>query len=440
MLQDDRAYSEMGSYIPPYSTEFGYDMDRDQPLFPADSQGFSSPVDGKPKIFLMGLRKSGKSSIQRVVFHKMAPNDTPYLESTHRIEKNDVSDCSFIKFQIWDFPGQFNFCDVLFQPELIFKASCAVIFVIDAQDDYHEAVNELHKILKKALHSNMNIKFDVFIHKVDCLNDDQKIDIQRDISQRVMSAAEDTYCDSGASNLYIGFHLTTIYDHSIFEAFSKVVQRLIPCLDAFEELLDIFITNSMVDKAFLFDVSSKIYLATDSSVVDMPTYELCCDMIDVVVDVAAIYTPHSDLVDPPFSAQTGATIMLNNDTVLYLRGINQYMALACLMHEESLEKMGLIEYNFQIIKDGLQRLLEVSQQRVQDEHVTLLAQQQQQRQRLLDGMHDNDRGAGNFSDIDCEVVDEEEEDDDEDVGRLALGPTAPRVRKQHFDRRLGNSG
>ncbi|OON16917.1 hypothetical protein X801_07256, partial [Opisthorchis viverrini] len=70
-------------------------------------------------------------------------------------------------------------------------------------DDYHEAVNELHKILKKALHSNMNIKFDVFIHKVDCLNDDQKIDIQRDISQRVMSAAEDTYCDSGASNLYI---------------------------------------------------------------------------------------------------------------------------------------------------------------------------------------------------------------------------------------------
>ncbi|KER20076.1 hypothetical protein T265_11297 [Opisthorchis viverrini] len=332
----------------------------------------------------------------------------------------------------------------------------------------------------------MNIKFDVFIHKVDCLNDDQKIDIQRDISQRVMSAAEDTYCDSGASNLYIGsapshyslpvlyndrFHLTTIYDHSIFEAFSKVVQRLIPCLDAFEELLDIFITNSMVDKAFLFDVSSKIYLATDSSVVDMPTYELCCDMIDVVVDVAAIYTPHSDLVDPPFSAQTGATIMLNNDTVLYLRGINQYMALACLMHEESLEKIGtyyaevallrshsrdandsenpavqfgvgflpsvgLIEYNFQIIKDGLQRLLEVSQQRVQDEHVTLLAQQQQ-RQRLLDGMHDNDRGAGNFSDIECEAVDE---DDDEDVGRLALGPTASRVRKQHFDRRLGNSG
>ncbi|VDQ07511.1 unnamed protein product [Trichobilharzia regenti] len=90
------------------------------------------------------------------------------------------------------------------------------------------------------------------------------------------------------------FHLTTIYDHSIFEAFSKVVQKLIPYLDAFEHLLNIFITNSMVDKAFLFDVASKIYLATDSNAVDMQTYELCCDMIDVVVDVAAIYT-NSDL-------------------------------------------------------------------------------------------------------------------------------------------------
>lgn len=52
--------------------------------------------------------------------------------------------------------------------------------------------------------------------------------------------------------------------------------------------------------------------------------------------------PRSDFVDPTVSEKTGATVMLNNDTVLYLRGVNQYMALACLMHEESLEKMGIM--------------------------------------------------------------------------------------------------
>lgn len=47
--------------------------------------------------------------------------------------------------------------------------------------------------------------------------------------------------------------------------------------------------NSAIEKAFLFDVVSKIYIATDSSPVDMQSYELCCDMIDVVIDVSCIY-------------------------------------------------------------------------------------------------------------------------------------------------------
>lgn len=44
-----------------------------------------------------------------------------------------------------------------------------------------------------------------------------------------------------------------------------------------------------MEKSFLFDVVSRIYLATDLNPVDMSSYELCCDMIDVVVDVSCIY-------------------------------------------------------------------------------------------------------------------------------------------------------
>lgn len=45
----------------------------------------------KPKILLFGLRRSGKSSIQKVVFHKMSPNETLFLESTNKIVKEDIS-------------------------------------------------------------------------------------------------------------------------------------------------------------------------------------------------------------------------------------------------------------------------------------------------------------------------------------------------------------
>ena len=85
--------------------------------------------------------------------------------------------------------------------------------------------------------------------------------------------------------VHLSFYLTSIYDHSIFEAFSKVVQKLIPQLPTLENLLNVFISNSQIEKAFLFDVISKIYVAT----VNMQSYELCFDMIDVVIDVSCIY-------------------------------------------------------------------------------------------------------------------------------------------------------
>lgn len=47
-----------------------------------------------------------------------------------------------------------------------------------------------------------------------------------------------------SSGHFHSFYLTSIYDHSIFEAFSKVVQKLIPQLPTLENLLNIFISVS----------------------------------------------------------------------------------------------------------------------------------------------------------------------------------------------------
>ena len=74
--------------------------------FEAEADGGGGGAEERPKILLMGLRRSGKSSIQKVVFHKMSPNETLFLEATNKIQKDDVSNSSFVQFSIWDFPGQ----------------------------------------------------------------------------------------------------------------------------------------------------------------------------------------------------------------------------------------------------------------------------------------------------------------------------------------------
>uniref|UniRef100_A0A452FD04 Ras-related GTP-binding protein n=1 Tax=Capra hircus TaxID=9925 RepID=A0A452FD04_CAPHI len=322
-------------------------------LFLDFSDPFSTEV--KPRILLMGLRRSGKSSIQKVVFHKMSPNETLFLESTNKICREDVSNSSFVNFQIWDFPGQIDFFDPTFDYEMIFRGTGALIFVIDSQDDYMEALARLHLTVTRAYKVNTDINFEVFIHKVDGLSDDHKIETQRDIHQR----ANDDLADAGLEKIHLSFYLTSIYDHSIFEAFSKVVQKLIPQLPTLENLLNIFISNSGIEKAFLFDVVSKIYIATDSTPVDMQTYELCCDMIDVVIDISCIYGLKEDGAGTPYDKESTAIIKLNNTTVLYLKEVTKFLALVCFVREESFERKGLIDYNFHCFRKAIHEVFEV---------------------------------------------------------------------------------
>jgi hypothetical protein len=131
----------------------------------------------------------------------------------------------------------------------------------------------------------------VFVHKVDgelFLSDEAKYDCRRDVMQQV----SDELADAGffsSDAVPISYHLTSIYDHSVFEAFSRVVQRLIPELPTLEHLLNVLVSTCSMEKAYLFDVASKLYISTDSSPVDMQSVELCSDMIDVVLDVSGIY-------------------------------------------------------------------------------------------------------------------------------------------------------
>ncbi|XP_068207179.1 ras-related GTP-binding protein D isoform X2 [Palaemon carinicauda] len=355
--EDEEHYrGEFGaSFVGSYPKDYVYGPeDPDQDI----SNIFSS--DQKPKILLMGLRRSGKSSIQKVVFHKMTPNETLFLESTNKIESENISNSSFVQFKILDFPGQIDFFEPSFDSEKIFGGHGALVFVIDAQDDYMEATQRLHQTVLRAHKVNPNLRFEVFIHKVDGLSDDIKIETQRDIHQR----ANDDLIDAGMEQIHLSFYLTSIYDHSIFEAFSKVVQKLIPQLPTLENLLNIFISNSGIEKAFLFDVLSKIYIATDSSPVDMQSYELCCEMIDVVIDISDIYGKDEG-VQVPFDKESSSIIKLNNATILYLREVSRYLALVCILREDNFERQGLIDYNFLCFRNAIQEVFDVRTNQLQ---------------------------------------------------------------------------
>ncbi|CAF0762184.1 unnamed protein product [Didymodactylos carnosus] len=271
------------------------------------STSTSSSYITRPRILLTGLRRSGKTSIQKVIFNKMQPLETKFLESTKQMLTTDFTCGSFINFQLQEIPGQlslFKDQDTL-NIERLLKQCNAVVYIIDAQDDYQESIQRLILIIQNGHRVNPRIRYEIFIHKVDGLVEDTKIETQRDIHNQVCDRLEatnnraaginntsdgqisSTYLD--AYDILITFHLTSIFDHSIFEAFSKVVQKLLPQFHSLERCLNLLLSSSNIEQAFLFDVQTKISIANDSSPTDMQMYELCCDMIDLLLDLSNIY-------------------------------------------------------------------------------------------------------------------------------------------------------
>lgn len=192
---------------------------------------------------------------------------------------------SFMDFQVWDLPGQIDYLDPSFDADSIFGGVGAMIWVLDAQDNYGEAIVRLNETIVHLQNSFPEIKFSVFIHKTDSLAVDNRDDVILDITQRVC----DGLFDAGLENPPVSFYATSIYDYAIFEAFSKVIQSLVPQLPIFEALLNTLTASCRFEKVYLFDVLSKIYIASDTSPDDLATYGLCSDYIDVIVDLSEIF-------------------------------------------------------------------------------------------------------------------------------------------------------
>lgn len=244
-------------------------------------------------------------------------------------------------FQIWDFPGQLDYFDPAFDSGDIFKNIGALIWVIDAQDDYNDSLNRLVvTIMNLQSTEYRDILVEVFIHKTDGLPDEIKGDVYTDITSRV----SDELADAGYINPRVTYHVTSIFDSSIFEALSRVIQKLIPELNTLQNLLNILADHTGMEKVYLFDINSKIYVASDTRPVDMGSYEMSSAMIDFVLDTIDLFNyPRKN--SKPLGAQMDeveASVTFSHDAslMLILKEVNRYVfpciTIGCLLTRSQL--------------------------------------------------------------------------------------------------------
>ncbi|EYC14738.1 hypothetical protein Y032_0039g128 [Ancylostoma ceylanicum] len=64
-------------------------------------------------------------------------------------------------------------------------------------------------------------------------------------------------------------------------------------------------------------------------------------------------------VQNPFDDNSYAVIRLKTDQVMFLRQLNKHLALVCVIRGENFEKQGLIDYNFNCFKEGIENVFMV---------------------------------------------------------------------------------
>lgn len=258
----------------------------------------------------------------------------------------------------------------------------ALIYVIDCQSEYLGALQNLVAIIHQALSVNPLINIEVLIHKVDGLTYEFRYETRRDIIQRIQAELEEL----GLKNAQITFYLTSIYDRSIHDALSRIVQRLIAETPTLESILNNLCSSSGVEKAFLMDVKTKIYIATDSSPVDPQTYELCSDFIDVTLRIDELYKTREDRKtverrmralrrvaagnndstaqdddeqsvqqqEQPVPLKTMSK--MQNGIALYLSQMVKGLALVGFIRTETVEKTAVLDYNAEIVSEALKKM------------------------------------------------------------------------------------
>jgi Ras-related GTP-binding protein C/D len=323
----------------------------------------STWTDGVPKIVVTGLKRSGKSSILRVLFNKLPPHEAMYIDATQQPTFLELAGNPLLNSHIAEIPGNWTWDDSEGMDQLFFSQCQSLILVVDASssDDVSSAVySHSKRVIARALRVNPKIHIHLFLNKIDANyrfdpdtanSETNKANFTQAVVGRI---SEDVKTILGANRLPAGLalttHCTSIFDNSIHDAFSKVIQQPLLANGKIEQMMDLILTTCRLEKAVLFDIVSKIALATDSGRQSDPsTVALMRDMLDVVLDLYRIYHTDLDTENEP----TSCHIRLSNQEVLYMKMIGKNLALVSIIKADNFDKTFLLNHNLNAFSGAL---------------------------------------------------------------------------------------
>lgn len=217
------------------------------------------------KVLLMGKHNTGKTSMRSIIFADYIARDTRRLGPTIDVDYSMVRFVGDLVLNLWDCGGQDNFMDSYLktQREHIFKHVGVLIYVFDVQSnqtasspdkpsELDDDMRKFEECIQAIAENSETCKVFCLIHKMDTIQLESDREARfRDHRARIMeSVGKFEIVERGGA---VTCFRTSIWDETLYKAWSSIVYSLIPNISLLEQQLESFANICEADEVVLFE-------------------------------------------------------------------------------------------------------------------------------------------------------------------------------------------
>eukprot|EP00550_Attheya_septentrionalis_P013499 CAMPEP_0198304468 /NCGR_PEP_ID=MMETSP1449-20131203/57416_1 /TAXON_ID=420275 /ORGANISM="Attheya septentrionalis, Strain CCMP2084" /LENGTH=424 /DNA_ID=CAMNT_0044006993 /DNA_START=106 /DNA_END=1380 /DNA_ORIENTATION=+ len=212
----------------------------------------------KKKVLLMGKAHSGKTSMRSIIFANYLARDTMRLSPTLDVEHHHVKFLGDLVLNLWDCGGQDAFYESYFERdrETIFRSVELLIYVFDIESDCPvKDFDHFAGVLEAIEENSPDARIFVLVHKMDLVAEEDREVVLEDHKGRIKDAC------NACGVLNFQCFGTSIWDETLYKAWSEIVTNLIPNIGVLESHLDDFCRICDADEVVLFEKATFLVIS-----------------------------------------------------------------------------------------------------------------------------------------------------------------------------------
>lgn len=205
----------------------------------------------------MGKSGAGKTSMRSIIFANYMARDCLRLAPTLDVEHTNVRFLGNLVLNLWDCGGQFRFFESYFESDTIFRNVEVLIYVFDIDSsDLSNDINLFVGILDALERCSPDATIFVLIHKMDLIPEEER---DQEFNKRA------ALVQSKSDHFKMQCFATSIWDETLYRAWSRIVYSLIPNVELLERQLQDFSSICGADEVVLFERATFLVISHASS-------------------------------------------------------------------------------------------------------------------------------------------------------------------------------